>query len=181
MLDGIGPLFFGFVLNPHTTIGYGDGYSNVNELPFLYNFYAGGIGTLPGYSPYSLGPKYNSKSSGVRTLGGNFQVLGGINLILPNLISDRVRIALFLDFGNIFDTKISNLDDQTGLAYESVTFKNLRVTTGLLVSWLVPLLGPVDFSVAAALNKKHIPYPDEPGRFVADDTQVLGFTFGVTF
>lgn len=150
----------------------------------MYNFYAGGIGTLPGYAPYSLGPKYVDGNGGIRTLGGNFQALAGVNLILPSFISERIRIAIFLDAGNIFDTQLSNLD-ASNLAYEPVTWRNMRVTTGLLVSWLVPLLGPVDFSVSTALNKRRTPVPnaagEDPITYVADDTQTLGFTFGVTF
>lgn len=40
-----------------TELGYGDGYGNLDQLPFFKNFRAGGIGSVRGYRTSSLGPK----------------------------------------------------------------------------------------------------------------------------
>jgi outer membrane protein insertion porin family len=40
-----------------TELGYGDGYGELNQLPFFKNFRAGGIGSVRGYRTSSLGPK----------------------------------------------------------------------------------------------------------------------------
>lgn len=156
------PLFYGFILNPHATVGYGGGYGSTHQLPFFNNFYAGGIQTLPGYTANTLGPKNPVNTS--QALGGNVETLGGLNFILPDFISSKVRTAVLLDAGNIFQT-----DHVAGISYEHVSFDNLRVTTGIMVSWWSPLGAPLDFSLAMPLNKK-------PG----DQLQLFGFSFGAT-
>lgn len=40
-----------------TTLGYGNGYGDMDELPFFENFYAGGFGSVRGYERSTLGPK----------------------------------------------------------------------------------------------------------------------------
>ena len=156
------PVGHGFIVSPHTTLGYGDGYGDVKTLPFFNNFFAGGIQTLPGYEANTLGPKNPNDLS--QSLGGNVEMIGGLNFILPNFISDKVRTAIILDAGNIFQT-----DHVPGISYESVSLKNLRVTAGIMVSWWSPLGAPIDFSLAEPLNKK-------PG----DQLALFGFSFGAT-
>lgn len=156
------PLFYGFILNPHATLGYGGGYGNANQLPFFNNFYAGGLQSLPGYTANTLGPKNPVNTS--QALGGNVEMLGGLNFILPDFISNKVRTAVLLDAGNIFQTNRT-----AGISYEHVSFDNLRVTTGIMLSWWSPLGAPLDFSLAVPLNKK-------PG----DQLSLFGFSFGAT-
>ena len=154
------PLFYDFILNPHATLGYGDGFGDTKQLPFFNNFYAGGLQTLPGYTGNTLGPKNPANTS--QALGGNTEILGGLNFILPDFISNKVRTALLLDAGNIFQT-----NRIAGISYEHVSFDNLRVTTGIMLSWWSPLGAPLDFSLAFPLNKK-------PG----DRLSMFGFSFG---
>lgn len=51
------PLVGDFTLRFKTTLGYGDGYGEMDELPFFENFYAGGFGSVRGFRRSSLGPK----------------------------------------------------------------------------------------------------------------------------
>ena len=156
------PLVYGFIFNPHATLAYGGGYGSTKQLPFFNNYYAGGLQTLPGYEANTLGPKNPVNTS--QALGGNLETLGGLNLILPDFISNKVRTAMILDAGNIFQT-----NHVAGISYENVSFNNLRVTTGIMVSWWSPLGAPLDFSLAVPLNKK-------PG----DQLSIFGFSFGAT-
>lgn len=154
------PLPFHFIFEPHASLGYGNGYGNTSTLPFFNNYYAGGLQTLPGYVANTLGPKNpNNTTQGI---GGNVQTLGGLNFILPDFISNKVRTAVILDAGNIFQT-----NHVPGITYENISFNNLRVTTGLMVSWWSPLGAPLDFSVAFPLNQKS-----------GDQLQWFGFSFG---
>jgi outer membrane protein insertion porin family len=41
----------------HGRLGYGDSYGDIEGLPFFENFFAGGIGSVRGFEPSSLGPK----------------------------------------------------------------------------------------------------------------------------
>src|SRR3990167_8815132 len=154
------PLFWGFVLDPHVTLGYGNGYGNTNQLPFFNNYYAGGLQSLPGYTANTLGPKnpYNTTQG----LGGNVETLAGLNFILPDFISHKVRTAFLLDAGNIFQTH-----QVTGVTYEHISLDDLRVTAGIMVSWRSPLGAPLDFSLGFPLNQK-------PG----DQLSPFAFSFG---
>lgn len=154
------PVGLGFIVNPHMTLGYGNGYGNNSQLPFFDNYYAGGLQTLPGYTANTLGPKNPNDTT--QALGGNVQVLGGLNFILPDFISHKVRTAVILDAGNIFQT-----DHVAGVSYENISISNLRATAGVMVSWWSPLGAPLDFSLAVPLNKK-------PG----DQLSIIGFSFG---
>lgn len=44
-------------LRLRTSLGYGDGYGDMERLPFFKNFYAGGLGSVRGFERSSLGPK----------------------------------------------------------------------------------------------------------------------------
>lgn len=50
-------LFGDFTLRFKSTIGYGAGYDDTEELPFFENFYAGGFGSVRGFERSTLGPK----------------------------------------------------------------------------------------------------------------------------
>lgn len=176
------PITHGFILSVLSNVGYGGGYSNTGRLPFFYNYYAGGIGTVPGYQQNSLGPKYNQGSQfATSALGGNLLTSAGAHLILPNFISDRIRFALTFDAGNVFESpiykpdnaaKIPGVTPPTPLVIQNNSFalKNFRMSGGLLVTWNMPLFGPIDLSLAFPLNKK-------PG----DLSEVFQFAMGMSF
>ena len=51
------PIVPDWSLRFRTELGYGDGYGDLDTLPFYKNFRAGGIGSVRGYRTSSLGPK----------------------------------------------------------------------------------------------------------------------------
>ena len=139
----------GFIFNPHTNLGYGNGYSTLNNLPFFYNYYAGGIGTVRGYEGNTLGPKDPQNGD---SMGGNVLTTGSLELIVPNGISQVLRTSIFLDAGNVYQNHIE--------------LQNLRYAAGVDIQWLIPLLGaPLEFSFGKALNAKS-----------GDDTQFFQFS-----
>lgn len=50
------PLTRSTTLRFKSRIGYGDGFGDMEELPFFENFRSGGIGSVRGFEPYTLGP-----------------------------------------------------------------------------------------------------------------------------
>lgn len=140
---------------------YGDGYGDIDRLPFYENFYAGGIGTVRGYESNSLGMRYDLATDGSdRPKGGNTRVLGSIEIISPTPFiedSSNQRISWFFDAGYVFD------------GIDQVETAELRASVGIGYSWITPV-GPLTFSVAQPLN-------DQEG----DETQSFQFTLGTAF
>jgi outer membrane protein insertion porin family len=146
------PLSRNLTLSLNGELGYGDGYSDTDELPFFENFYAGGPRSVRGYEDNTLGPE----DSAGDPIGANLMVQGNIELIfpVPFLKENRsVRLSAFADIGNVYE----DADFDAG---------ELRYSTGVSLIWISPL-GPLSFSLAYPIN-------DQDG----DDTQPFQFSIG---
>ena len=145
------PLGKGFIVRLHSTLGYGDGYGSYKTLPFFKNFFAGGLDSMPGFQGNTLGPKDSSGDG----MGGNIEVIGGVDLIVPNHISDNLRTAISLTAGNIYQDKIDT---------------NLKWSLGVILSWRIPILGrPIQFGLSKPLNATS-----------KDETQAFQFSMGAS-
>jgi len=145
------PITRGFILHFKGNLGYGNGYGNFKKLPFIENYYAGGINSVRGFEGNTLGPRDSKGDS----IGGNILTTGSVGLIFPNLISKRLRTSVFVDVGNVFK--------------DQVVLRDERVSAGLGIVWWSPF-GPLQFSFAEAIHKK-------PG----DDTKFIDFSVGTSF
>lgn len=149
-----------FPISPKLTLalngefGYAKGYGN-RELPFFKNYYAGGMGSVRGYEPSTLGPV-----DGTQRIGGNRRVIlnGELLFPMPGLGKDRsVRLGAFVDGGQVWG------------ADEKFDLGTLRYSAGLSLSWGSPI-GPLKFSLGQPLNKKD-----------GDKVQRLQFQMGTVF
>ena len=150
------PLAKNYILMMRGEIGYGGGYGSTDQLPFFENFYAGGPRTVRGYQENSLGPQDFFR----RALGGNVQVIGGAEVIIPvPFLAEfkSVRLSTFLDAGNVW-----SVDDD-------IEFSEVRMAAGLSGIWMSPF-GLLSVSLA-------MPFRDQPG----DRTQAFQFNFGTQF
>jgi len=147
-------------LKLRTDLGLGDSYSDNTKLPFFKNFYGGGFGSVRGFERNSLGPHDTPCSGGDESctassiysdpIGGNVQIEFGAEVIFPMpFIKDTrsVQSALFLDVGNIFNTKCG--DTQRNCFKPKAT--ELRYSIGIGATWL-SAMGPLTFSFAKPLN-----------------------------
>lgn len=135
-------------------MGGAQGYGG-KPVPFFKNFYAGGPGSVRGFSPFSIGPRdVNNQALGsTRRIIGNAEVL----FPMPGMSKDRsVRLSAFVDAGSVFGQGLS--------AYDS-----LRYSTGVAVTWVSPV-GPLKVSLGVPLNKKS-----------GDRVQQFQFTLGSLF
>ncbi|NDH57665.1 MAG: outer membrane protein assembly factor BamA, partial [Betaproteobacteria bacterium] len=117
------------------------------------NFYAGGIGSVRGYFPSSLGPR--DAVDGAALGGRGKTVLNAeLGFPIPGTKGDMgLRAFVFTDAGNVFPGGTPD-------------FGSLRYSAGLGVSWMSPF-GPLKLSFGA-------PIRPEP----TDRTQRIQFQVG---
>ncbi|MCL7929383.1 outer membrane protein assembly factor BamA [Halomonas sp. ATCHA] len=158
-------------------LGYADTFGGNDPYPFYENFYAGGLGSVRGFTSNTLGQRTTPQREGGRdrTMGGNVLVEGSAEMIFPMpFIEDQsaLQSSLFFDAGNTFLTSCYDVleDDANRQRCNSgVELGDLRYSVGVGLSWLTPV-GPLTFSVAEPMN-------DESD----DDTQFFQFSLGQTF
>ncbi|MFA6015067.1 MAG: outer membrane protein assembly factor BamA [Gallionellaceae bacterium] len=137
-------------------LGLANGYGG-QVLPFFKNLYAGGVGSVRGYEPSSLGPRDANNYS----LGGNKRVIGNAELLfpMPGFAKEKsVRLSAFLDSGAVYgaDTQVPA---STGL----------RFSTGVAITWFSPV-GPLKLSYGVPLGVQD-----------QDKVQRFQFTLGTLF
>jgi len=125
-------------------------------LPFYKNFYAGGPGSVRGFTANTLGPTSSYGGfSRLQPIGGPIKTTGTFEFYFPRLLSGPgTRISAFVDYGNVFA--------RTG----DFSLSAFRVTTGLALQWQSPV-GPISISYALPIRKE-----------AGDDIERLQFTFG---
>ena len=147
----------GNILSFNGEVGYGQAYGN-NPFPIVKNYYVGGIGSVRGYSPGSLGPNYYNTTTGTyQPTGGQSKIVGNVEYTVPvpgSGIDKTLRTFAFIDGGNAFGENINLV---------------LSYSYGLGISWISPL-GPLKFSYG-------IPYKPLP----TVNAQRLQFQVGTAF
>ncbi len=137
-----------------TRLGYGEGFGDSSGLPFLKNFFAGGIRSVRGYTYNSLGPVDTNGEQ----IGGNVLITGTAALQFPMpgvKETDQARLSLFTDAGQVYA--------------DNVELGDLRYSAGLALAWMTPI-GPLSFTYASALNSES-----------TDETEGFQFSIGSTF
>jgi len=131
----------GFVLGLNGQAGYGQGLAG-KAFPIFKNYFAGGIGSVRGFAPSSLGPRDPTTND---PIGGDKLVVGNIELTfpLPGTGYDRtLRVFTFLDGGNVW------ADNSTG----SQGANGLRYGYGVGLAWISPV-GPLKISFGLPVVK----------------------------
>ncbi|MBR7792115.1 outer membrane protein assembly factor BamA [Undibacterium sp. FT147W] len=147
------PIYRSVTLALNGEFDYGHGLGG-NPYPVFKNFYAGGIGSVRGYEPSSLGTKDASNNS----TGGASRLLGNVELQIPFPGADKsLRWFTFIDGGQVFDEG------------QKMRTSDLRFGAGIGISWISPV-GPLKLSFGRALNAK----PD-------DKKQAFQFQMGTGF
>jgi len=152
------PLFKGNILSFNGEIGYGDTFSN-KPFPVTKNYFVGGIGSVRGFQPGSLGPTSTNTTTGrITPVGGASKLVGNVEYTFPipgSGVDKTLRIFSFFDAGNVYE----NTPDLSGL----------RTSYGFGLSWISPL-GPLKFSYGFPMSQK-------PG----DRLQRFQFQIGTAF
>ena len=147
----------GNILSFNGEVGYGQAYGN-NPFPITKNYYVGGIGSVRGYAPGSLGPQYYNSTIGAwQPTGGQSKIVGNVEYTVPvpgSGVDKTLRTFAFIDGGNAYGNNLNLV---------------LNYSYGLGISWISPL-GPLKFSYG-------IPYKPFPNANV----QRLQFQVGTAF
>ncbi len=147
----------GNILSFNGEVGYGEAYGN-KEFPITKNYFVGGIGSVRGYAPGSLGPQYyNTVIGAYQPTGGQSKIVTNVEYTFPvpgSGTDKTLRLFTFVDGGNAYGENINLV---------------LRYSYGLGLSWISPL-GPLKFSYG-------IPYKSLP----TDNIQRLQFQVGTAF
>lgn len=155
------PLSQNIALQMRGSLSYGSGFGSITSLPFYQRFYSGGIGSVRGFEPNSLGPYYDLAIDGSnRPKGGDAVVETGAALVLPIPFMDdstTMRMSLFFDAGNVYN----NVD--------TVDLGLMRSSVGLGLAWITPV-GPLSFSLAEPV-----------GYDATDKLQKFQFSLGAAF
>jgi len=133
------PLTSKITLAVNGQTGFGAGY-NGKDFPLFKNFYVGGIGTVRGFEPGSLGPRdFNGDPlGGVKEINGSVEGLA----TLPG--ADRsLRGIVFLDTGDVWG------------AGQAVRVADLRAAAGAGIAWTSPI-GPLKLSFAVPFRHQAI-------------------------
>lgn len=176
------PLTRWLILKSAVSLGYGDSYGTTASkecfarnpvtqaiipgtgvgcgLPFFKNFYAGGPGSVRGFTANTLGPNIDYGGR-VQPLGGSVKTTGTFEVYFPRLlgsVGQGTRVSAFLDYGYVFARP------------SDFGFNRFRVSTGLALQWQSPV-GPISISYA-------IPFDIGHDDGIEDEVERLQFTFG---
>jgi outer membrane protein insertion porin family len=147
----------GNILSFNGEVGYSEAYGKY-PFPITKNYYVGGIGSVRGYAPGSLGPTfYNPNTGRNQPTGGQSKIVSNVEYTVPvpgSGVDKTLRVFGFVDGGNVYAENINLV---------------LRYSYGLGLSWISPL-GPLKFSYG-------IPIKSLP----TDNVQRLQFQVGTAF
>jgi outer membrane protein insertion porin family len=178
------------IMKSGLSLGYGDSYGetrnkicyNVNALgtpiagtgvscglPFYKNFYAGGPGSVRGFTTNTLGPTTNFGGfSRAQPLGGAVKTTGTFEFYFPQLFNtgQGSRLSAFIDYGYVY-SRPSDFE-----------FNKFRISAGIALAWQSPM-GPISISYAIPLDYGRCQGLEPPNTTcVKDEIESLQFTFG---
>ncbi len=185
------PVFWGFVLKSNVNVGYITSMSN-EGIPIFEKYFVGGIYTIRGYRPRSIGPELKLPANGFdpasyltsELIGGNKQLITNLEIEFPIFPQVQIRGVLFLDAGNAYgegegffserysEQTVKEIVDGTEMSEQRMlkeTFAGLYWSAGFGFRWFSPL-GPLRFEWGIPLTRR-------PG----DEDMLFEFTIGNFF
>lgn len=193
------PLNETFTLRFRTELGYGDGYGDLDRLPFYTSYYAGGYNSVRGFKSSSLGPRstpawiyqtagYDGVNSGYVRLNdkNRYEVYRADDIDDGDPIGGNILITgsaeLLFPLPFIKDQRSvrSSLFIDSGQVYSTncgatqvncynVDLSKLVYSAGIGLTWITGM-GPLTFSIAKALRDSDY-----------DRTEFFQFSIGAGF
>jgi outer membrane protein insertion porin family len=160
------PIFWGFVIKTNLTLGYIT--STAKEgIPIFEKYFVGGIYTIRGYEPRSIGPSLPAPTNGydpgselrLANIGGNKQLIANLELEFPIFPQVNIRGVLFLDAGNAYAENEGFFSERYGEdptdpeGRLKETFLGMYWSTGFGFRWFSPI-GPLRFEWGIPLTRR---------------------------
>jgi len=120
------PVVWKLVFHPRLEVGYIKGLTD-KDVPIFARFFAGGLNSLRGFKPSSVGP---IDSTTGEYLGGTKEVLLNLEFIFPLFEDIKMKGVVFFDAGNVWGE------------HEDLAVSSLRCSIGAGIRWISPL-GPI--------------------------------------
>jgi outer membrane protein insertion porin family len=127
--------FGNLVFSNRTSLGYGES-NNDDPFPLFRRYFPGGINSVRGYDPRTLGPKDENG----REFGGSKEFVNNAEVIFPLINAAGLKGVVFFDMGNAYD------DNQ------SIDFGDLNKSYGFGFRWSSPI-GPLRLEFGFPMDK----------------------------
>ncbi|HTJ95537.1 MAG TPA: outer membrane protein assembly factor BamA [Pararobbsia sp.] len=149
----------GYILGFNVQGGYGKSLGS-EPFPIFKNYYAGGIGSVRGYEPSSLGPRDATTND---PIGGSRMFVSNVELTIPipgSGYDKTLRVFTFFDMGNVWGDSAAAVN---------AGGNGLRYSYGAGLAWISPI-GPLKLSMGFPVVKH-----------VGDQYQKFQFQIGTAF
>jgi len=147
-------------------VGYGNSFGRSLSVPIENRYFLGGSNSVRGYNENALGPQERDESGRIVTTGGEFLLLGNLELRVPLPLLSRWKFsgALFLDSGNVWSgiSAVSARDFRVTANRANVTVNDYRYSVGLGIRYNTPV-GPVRFDYGLPIKRDNL--TADGGRF----------------
>ena len=124
--------------------GYGNGVGG-KPLPFYKNYYGGGIGSVRGYKPGTVGPQGVNPNGSTSYTGGNEKAIGNFEFQGPIAGIENMRWNVFYDIGFIGATGATKPQNYPYSPYAMPAATGALQSVGFGMAWVSPM-GPLKFS-----------------------------------
>jgi outer membrane protein insertion porin family len=155
------PVIWGIVLKTNLTLGYITSMSE-EAIPIFEKYFVGGIYTIRGFEPRSIGPRAPAAADGYdpgsniisANVGGNKQFLANLELEFPIIPQVNIRGVVFLDAGNAYGEGESLFQDRyNDDTLDRETFLGLYWSAGFGFRWFSPI-GPLRFEWGIPITRR---------------------------
>ncbi len=167
-LEGIAryyyPIIWGIVFKANLSLGYVTSFSD-EGVPIFEKYFVGGIYTVRGFEPRSIGPRERVGNDGEEpdavtvpfNVGGTKQFLANVEIEFPIIPQVNIRGVIFLDAGNAYGETEAMFADRydTSVPGQSrkETWGGLYWSTGFGFRWFSPI-GPLRFEWGIPLTRR---------------------------
>ena len=139
------PLTDDFTVRFRTSLGYGDGYGDMDRLPFFKNFYSGGFGSVRGFRRSSLGPQASAPGNYSRQATDYVAFDSNGDGINDSYDSEGLAYLLCDETMRDYMGRVQCNDNELLRTYGTVNTRNRAFGGNMLVEFGADLIFPLPF------------------------------------